>query len=336
MANDGSCVMNHKTDGVQSKLTVAAIIITYNRKKLLLLCLTALLKQMRALDKIYIVDNASTDGSLEYLEEHRVLCNPVVEWYELGQNLGCSGGFHHGVQKGYVAGYDWLWVMDDDALPEANALALLLDSAVPNACMYSAYLVHGTRNFTEPVPLACGSRGFQTYLTIPNGADAKLVEGVGGPPLGLLIPRNVIEKVGFPREDIFIFGEYEYLIRIREAGFKVYYRMDSIVWHPGQNIRMLKLPLRLKYFGRGEMWVDYPFYTAKIWKEYYGIRNYVFLSLRSRPRRCLSMLLIIYVALVDAGLKIYYGDQKFKRTGYLLRGLFDGICGNMGKRVEPF
>lgn len=328
--------MSHEIKNVEGGQTVAAIMTTYNRKELLLRCLTALLNQTRSLDKIYVVDNASTDGTLEYLKAHQLLPHAVVEWYELGANLGCSGGFHHGMKKGYSEGYDWLWVMDDDARPEADALELLLDSAPPDACMYSVYIAPGTKNFAEPVVLMPNGEEPQRFWTIPEEMEGCLVEGLGGPPLGLLVPRKVVDSVGFPREDVFIFGEYEYLMRIREAGFKVYYKMDSILWHPAQIYKILKLPLRLKMLGRGSIWVDYPLYSANIWKEYYGIRNGIYFGVRAKPRRLLSVFSLSYVLLVDMGLKVYYGDQKLKRLRYLLKGFWDGLWGNMGKRIDPF
>ena len=48
-------------------LRVAAVVVTYNRKELLMECLEALLRQTRPLQAIYIIDNASTDGTPELL-----------------------------------------------------------------------------------------------------------------------------------------------------------------------------------------------------------------------------------------------------------------------------
>lgn len=50
--------------------TIAAIVVTYNRKALLLECLEALLAQTRPLDALYVIDNASSDGTEELLQQH--------------------------------------------------------------------------------------------------------------------------------------------------------------------------------------------------------------------------------------------------------------------------
>jgi rhamnopyranosyl-N-acetylglucosaminyl-diphospho-decaprenol beta-1,3/1,4-galactofuranosyltransferase len=59
--------------------TVAAAVVTHDRKELLLQYLGALLKQTRPVDKIILVDNASTDGMPRLLEERGYLDDPVIE-----------------------------------------------------------------------------------------------------------------------------------------------------------------------------------------------------------------------------------------------------------------
>ena len=59
--------------GDKRKNTICAVVVTYNRKKLLGECLDALLHQTRPLDSIIVIDNASTDGTYEYLNERRLI-----------------------------------------------------------------------------------------------------------------------------------------------------------------------------------------------------------------------------------------------------------------------
>ena len=54
---------------------MSAIVVTFNRKKLLVQCLSKLLMQTKEIKKIYIVDNASTDGTNKYLKELKFLGN---------------------------------------------------------------------------------------------------------------------------------------------------------------------------------------------------------------------------------------------------------------------
>jgi hypothetical protein len=72
---------------------VAAIVPTYNRKDLLIECIDGLLRQTAAVARVIVVDNASTDGTVESLRE-RYAGSPAVEVHALRENTGASGGFH--------------------------------------------------------------------------------------------------------------------------------------------------------------------------------------------------------------------------------------------------
>ncbi|MFZ7171628.1 glycosyltransferase [Avibacterium volantium] len=49
--------------------SICAVIVTYNRKLLLVECLKALLNQSQSLNAIYIINNANTDGTENYLKQ---------------------------------------------------------------------------------------------------------------------------------------------------------------------------------------------------------------------------------------------------------------------------
>ena len=121
---------------MSNKETVCAVVVTYNRKDLLVECLESLLQQTRPLDGIYIIDNASNDGTPGYLKEKGfiqelppkesnepwerkfILTYKLPIYYvRMHENTGGAGGFYEGVKRAYEKGYDWLWLMDDDADP---------------------------------------------------------------------------------------------------------------------------------------------------------------------------------------------------------------------------
>lgn len=103
--------------------SIAAVVVTYNRKELLAQCIACLRGQQEAACDILVVDNASTDGTDELL---RMLAGPDLKSINPGENLGGAGGFALGVKRAVEAGYEGLWLMDDDTLPEPGALAALL------------------------------------------------------------------------------------------------------------------------------------------------------------------------------------------------------------------
>ncbi len=104
------------------KETVCAVVVTYNRKHLLLECLEAIRRRTRQVDGIYIIDNASDDGTPELLKEngyipelppfnlsepyeieHRI--NNLVDgntinvfYVRMPENTGGAGGFYEKVR----------------------------------------------------------------------------------------------------------------------------------------------------------------------------------------------------------------------------------------------
>ena len=96
------------------RFSVAAVVVTYNRLPLLRQCLAALAAQTAQDLTIFLVDNASTDGTAEAVAE---MALPNLVYRNTGKNLGGAGGFAYGVREAALAGYDALWLMDDDTLP---------------------------------------------------------------------------------------------------------------------------------------------------------------------------------------------------------------------------
>lgn len=99
----------------------AAVVVTYNRKELLRQCVTKLLGQKDASCDVIIIDNASTDGTEEMIRLE--FDRPEIIYENTGSNLGGAGGFEYGVGKAVRLGYEYVWIMDDDTLPEETALA---------------------------------------------------------------------------------------------------------------------------------------------------------------------------------------------------------------------
>jgi len=107
-------------------VSVAAVVVTHDREALLRRCLAALDAQTRRCERIYVVDNASTDGTADLLAgwEREAEGRTVVR---LERNTGGAGGFHEGMRRAYEDGHHWLWLMDDDTHPRPDCLERLLD-----------------------------------------------------------------------------------------------------------------------------------------------------------------------------------------------------------------
>lgn len=113
----------------RGKSAVAAVVVTYNRKELLRENLAALMGQQDApLFDIIVIDNASTDGTqamVGALSQEYGAEGPALLYENTGANLGGAGGFQYGVRFAVEQGYAYLWLMDDDCIPEPDTLAEL-------------------------------------------------------------------------------------------------------------------------------------------------------------------------------------------------------------------
>lgn len=208
---------------------VCAVVVTYNRLELLRECLTALGEQSRPLDKVLLIDNASSDGTPDVVRSEF----PWVELVELPDNRGGAGGFYEGTKRAYDEGFDWLWLMDDDTIPTEGALAELL--AAPAA-------LEGL-----PRPLVLASR-----VILPDGSlhpfnrppldqrdPTRTMEAVGRGYMPIrhasfvsaLVHRDAVSELGLPRGGFFIWvDDVEFTARVlrENAGYAV---PSSVVVH---------------------------------------------------------------------------------------------------------
>jgi GT2 family glycosyltransferase len=115
--------MGDRTYQGHRMIKVNCVIVTCNRLSLLKECITAVLSQTFLIYKIIIVNNASTDGTSDYL---KTLDRQRFEIITCRKNTGGAGGFNEGMKKSCEIGADWTWVMDDDTIPFQNALELLV------------------------------------------------------------------------------------------------------------------------------------------------------------------------------------------------------------------
>lgn len=122
-------------------MKIYIIVVTYNRKLLLIDCLNSLIKQNHYFVKIIVVNNASTDGTISFLESNNFL-NEKIELINLDENIGGAGGFSAGMQSAFEQGADYVWMMDDDAVPHSTALEEIMRHATPEH-IYGSLAVNG-------------------------------------------------------------------------------------------------------------------------------------------------------------------------------------------------
>lgn len=249
--------------------SIAAVVVTYNRCRLLIECLEALLRQTRPVDGIVLIDNASSDDTAEVLATRGYLAHPKIVYVRLGSNTGGAGGFHEGMKRGYSAGFDWLWIMDDDAEPHDDALERMEPSLRIGNIGGVANLtlgLDGRPQIEHRGWLELRSSNQRAHRPIDAAALSENMHISFASFVGLAVHRRAIEQVGLPKRELFIKGDdLEYCVRLATLG--------PLILVPSSRIRhkdgVSAIYERRRRFGYQSDRIP----IDKLWLNYFTLRN---------------------------------------------------------------
>ena len=211
---------------------VAAIVVTYNRKELLLQNIAALLNQTRkdVLD-ILIIDNHSSDGTREILQDY--INNGTIAYRDTGSNLGGAGGFHFGIKYAVEQGYRWLWIMDDDTIPTSTALEEFLREDENLNGQYG--FLSGKVLWKDDTICTMNIQKETKWKRMKDFETKKKIQYASF--VSLFLRSETVRKVGLPYKEFFIWADdWEYTRRISRQD-PCYYVPQSIVHHMcGSNV----------------------------------------------------------------------------------------------------
>ena len=228
--------MNRQMDAL-----VSIIIVNYNGKKWLKNCLDSVFKQTYKNFEVIVVDNASTDGSIEFIEKNY----PSVRLVKLKKNIGFAGGNNVGFK--YAKGY-YIWLLNNDTVSDKNALSELVKAFkhVKNLGVVQSKLIlmddHSKLD-------GCGAfltwTGFlYHYGYLADVDDPKFnkpfsVYSVKG--ASMMTTRDVIKKAGGLFDDDYFayFEETDFCHRVWLAGYECWYWPKSVVYHKGGGTNIL-------------------------------------------------------------------------------------------------
>ncbi len=240
---------------------ILIIIVTWNKKKYVLELLDAVdnLDYPRQLIDVVVIDNASSDGTVEAIQKQHgnihLICNP--------ENIGGTGGFNTGLQYAFdqqEGAYDYLWLLDNDVLVHRCALNYLVDVlennqdiAVAGSTMLQldfpwrinemgAYVNHDdgalilNRHFEEiqhwrgcsphtlinddSLDLSKSLMHCQPYMDVDYVAAASL-----------LIRAKVAKEAGLWQDFFIHFDDVDWCLRIGRMGHRVVVSAQSMIWH---------------------------------------------------------------------------------------------------------
>lgn len=214
--------------GEASAPRVIAVVVTYNRRELLLEALAAVCSQSRAPDEVIVVDNASTDGSAAAVRSRF----PSAQLAKLSANTGGAGGFACGAALALAGAADLIWFMDDDTVPGPDALAALLEArgrhpGPPPAVIASRVLWTDGRVHPMNTPRV---KPFATRSERAAAARSGCQPIRSASFVSILVDAGVCRERGLPQADYFLWNDdFEFTARVLRSRHGLFVPQSVVV-----------------------------------------------------------------------------------------------------------
>ena len=281
-----------------SEKTVTTVLVTYNRKKILKQALNKLKKQKYENNMVLIIDNASTDGTFEYIRD--VIDNKRIFYVNTGKNVGGAGGFSFGLKYSYENfKSDYYWLMDDDCLVKEDSLSKLIDASciLKNDFGFLSSLVLWKDGKIcemnkQKIKQPWHYKGEYLKETIISTSYATFVS--------FFLRKEVLEEVGLPIKEFFIWGDdVEYSNRISKK-YDCFIVGNSVVEHAiqsnsGSNIALdsvERMP-RYKFAYRNEVYIAKKNGIKGMLRQFFKINLHIYRVLRYSKKNKIKKIHII-------------------------------------------
>jgi hypothetical protein len=215
---------------------VSCVILNSNRREDTLACLASLEANTYPNHRAIVLDNHSTDGSVEAIRS----TFPRVQVFPLPENRGYTGNNNVGIRLALGQGADWVFVLNEDTLLDANCLSELIRVGTSDArigMLGPMVYHHDEPNVIQSAGGVFG-RGWEGEHLGKNEMD----HGQFSAPhdvawltgCALFVRRAVIEQTGMFDERLFIYyEETEWCLRARRAGWRLVHVPQAKLWHKG-------------------------------------------------------------------------------------------------------
>ena len=307
--------------------SVTACIVTFNRQRDLMRCVNAVLSQSMPVRALLVIDNASSDGTVESLISmfdpgcltKYLSCNTLMQLRDsnvfllrMSENTGGAGGFHAALK--YAEEFlcsDYYWLMDDDGYPSQECLSHLISDAACNKRDYVMPVsvdIDNHEKLSWPSPLPSGKKT-EDYSALCSAWGA-LIDHVT-PFNGVLLSQYCVRTVGYIKKELFIWGdEYEHYWRCIHNSINPVTISKAVFYHPAN-----KLPLVKVCFGLFSV----PFVDSSL-RMVCLARNYAFIHKQNKQYLKLISKFLAYTWLFIVVRKCDF-DGYFLYVGSFLDGL---------------
>ena len=292
------------------------IVLTWNNFGDTAECLRSLRKLNYPQYNVVLVDNGSTDNSIEKLQP----LFPEVEIIKNSENLGYAGGNNIGIKYALSKDVDYIILLNNDTIVDANLATELIQACIKTGNLGIFGCVNYYYNDRKKIQFSGGIFNWKTGDIIDTTRH-KIDEGqfqllrevdtVAGSCL--FFPAAVIKKVGLLDDRYFLtFEESDLCCRAKKAGYKVYTYMGTGIWH------------KVSVSGQAQK------KGLNILK-YYAVRNRFLFLKRNSPKQFLPVSLAYHIARTAVFLLKELRNRNMGQAKLLLFGLRDGIICRFGK-----
>lgn len=206
---------------------VSIVIPTFNGLHLLRDCIHSIRAHTRTPHEIIIVDNGSTDGTLEYCRDQQLIC--ISQEKNTGFPVACNAGLR-------IASGDALLLLNNDVLVSRHWLTNMLNA------LYSGEEIgivgpmtnYGSGKQQSELPYTNLEELAEHYDRAYKGKRLEVNRIIG---LCLLFKREVMDRIGL-LDERFSPGHYEdddYCYRARQAGYRLMIAQDTFIFHHGSS-----------------------------------------------------------------------------------------------------
>jgi GT2 family glycosyltransferase len=303
-------------EGTLSTPIVSVIIVNWNGKHLLADCLGSLRSQTYRDHETILVDNGSTDGSIDFVRENF----PDVRLIPLAENRGFAGGNNAGIQ---ASSGRFVALLNNDTRADANWLAALVKAAEsePQTGMWaSKILSFDRRDVIDNVGLLLYWDGLargKGRLEVDCGQYDRSEEALFPSGCACLYRRTLLEETGLFDEDFFAYADdVDMGLRGRLAGWGCRYVPAAVVYHKYSSSSSAYSPFKAFLVERNRIWVLVKYYPFE-------------LVLASPYFTLKRLVLSLYGALSGRGASGKFADQHSLGTavGILLKAWGAALAG---------